>query len=126
MTAINSAIEVDITGQVCADTIGTRQYSGVSGQMDFVRGAALSEGGKPIIALPSITSKGLSKIVPFLKEGAGVTTTRAHVHYIVTEYGIANLYGQNLRQRARLLIQVAHRDHREDLEKQAYERFGSL
>ena len=94
--------------------------------MDFVRGASLSEGGKPIIALPSITSKGLSKIVPFLKEGAGVTTTRAHVHYIVTEYGIANLYGQNLRQRARLLIQIAHPDHREDLEKQAYERFGSL
>ena len=126
VTAINSAIEVDITGQVCADTIGTRQYSGVGGQMDFVRGAALSEGGKPIIALPSMTSKGQSKIVPFLKEGAGVTTTRAHVHYIVTEYGIANLYGQNLRQRARLLIQIAHPDHREDLERQAYERFGSL
>lgn len=126
MTAINSAIEVDLTGQVCADTIGTMQYSGVGGQMDFVRGASLSEGGKPIIALPSVTSKGLSKIVPFLKEGAGVTTTRAHVHYIVTEYGIANLYGQNLRQRARALIQIAHPDHREELERQAYARFGSV
>jgi len=126
VTAINSAIEVDMTGQVCADTIGSQQYSGVGGQMDFVRGAALSEGGKPIIALPSTTSKGLSKIVSFLKEGAGVTTTRAHVHYIVTEYGIANLYGQNLRQRARSLIRIAHPDHREALEEQAYNRFGSL
>lgn len=126
VTAINSAIEVDLTGQVCADTIGTYQYSGVGGQMDFVRGASLSEGGKPIIALPSTTSKGLSKIVPFLKEGAGVTTTRAHVHYIVTEYGIADLYGQNLRQRARALINIAHPDHREDLERQAHARFGRL
>ncbi|GAB3544230.1 acetyl-CoA hydrolase/transferase family protein [Spirosoma fluminis] len=126
VTAINSAIEIDITGQVCADTIGTYQYSGVGGQMDFVRGASLSEGGKPIIALPSVTSKGLSKIVPFLKEGAGVTTTRAHVHYIVTEYGIADLYGQNLRQRSRALINIAHPDHREELERQAFARFGSL
>ncbi|QJD77060.1 acetyl-CoA hydrolase/transferase family protein [Spirosoma rhododendri] len=126
VTAINSAIEVDLTGQVCADTIGTYQYSGVGGQMDFVRGASLSEGGKPIIALPSTTSKGLSKIVPFLKEGAGVTTTRAHVHYIVTEYGIADLYGQNLRQRARALINIAHPDHREDLDRQAHARFGRL
>ena len=126
VTAINSAIEIDITGQVCADTIGTMQYSGVGGQMDFVRGASLSEGGKPIIALPSVTSKELSKIVPFLKEGAGVTTTRAHVHYIVTEYGIADLYGQNLRQRARLLINIAHPDHREELERQAFARFGSV
>lgn len=126
VTAINSAIEVDLTGQVCADTIGTYQYSGVGGQMDFVRGASLSEGGKPIIALPSVTSKGLSKIVPFLKEGAGVTTTRAHVHYIVTEYGIADLYGQNLRQRARALINIAHPDHREALERQAFERFGTI
>ncbi|PRY25631.1 acyl-CoA hydrolase [Spirosoma oryzae] len=126
VTAINSAIEVDLTGQVCADTIGTYQYSGVGGQMDFVRGASLSEGGKPIIALPSTTSKGLSKIVSFLKEGAGVTTTRAHVHYIVTEYGIADLYGQNLRQRARALINIAHPDHREDLERQAHARFGRL
>lgn len=126
VTAINSAIEVDLTGQVCADTIGTFQYSGVGGQIDFVRGASLSEGGKPIIALPSATNKGISKIVPFLKEGAGVTTTRAHVHYIVTEYGIANLYGKNLRQRARLLIDIAHPDHREELERQAFDRFGRL
>ncbi|GAA4420833.1 acetyl-CoA hydrolase/transferase C-terminal domain-containing protein [Nibrella viscosa] len=126
VTAINSAIEIDLTGQVCADTIGTFQYSGVGGQMDFVRGASLSEGGKPIIALPSVTKKGESKIVPFLKEGAGVTTTRAHVHYIVTEYGIANLYGQNLRQRARALLNIAHPDHRETLERQAHERFGAL
>jgi acyl-CoA hydrolase len=124
VTAINSAIEIDLTGQVCADTIGTYQYSGVGGQMDFVRGASLSEGGKPIIALASATNKGQSKIVPFLKEGAGVTTTRAHVHYIVTEYGIADLYGQNLRQRARALINIAHPDHREMLERQAHERFG--
>ncbi|MGM9511159.1 acetyl-CoA hydrolase/transferase family protein [Larkinella sp. GY13] len=123
VTAINSAIEVDLTGQVCADTIGTYQYSGVGGQMDFVRGASLSEGGKPIIALPSVTKYGESKIVPFLKEGAGVTTTRAHVHYIVTEYGVAYLYGKNLRQRARALINIAHPDHRESLERQAHERF---
>ncbi|GAB3746063.1 acetyl-CoA hydrolase/transferase C-terminal domain-containing protein [Spirosoma pomorum] len=124
VTAINSAIEIDLTGQVCADTIGTYQYSGVGGQMDFVRGASLSEGGKPIIALASSTRNGQSKIVPFLKEGAGVTTTRAHVHYIVTEFGIADLYGQNLRQRARALINIAHPDHREALERQAHERFG--
>ena len=123
VTAINSAIEVDLTGQICADTIGTYQYSGVGGQMDFVRGAALSEGGKPIIALPSTTNKGESKIVAFLKPGADVTTTRAHVHYVVTEYGVAYLYGQNLRQRARALINVAHPDHRETLERQAFERF---
>jgi acyl-CoA hydrolase len=92
--------------------------------MDFVRGASLSEGGKPIIALASSTRNGQSKIVPFLKEGAGVTTTRAHVHYIVTEYGIADLYGQNLRQRARALINIAHPDHRDMLERQAHERFG--
>ncbi|HCA56888.1 MAG TPA: 4-hydroxybutyrate CoA-transferase [Blastocatellia bacterium] len=123
VTAINSAIEVDLTGQVCADSIGRRQYSGVGGQMDFIRGASLSEGGKPIIALPSSTSRGESKIVPFLKEGAGVVTTRAHVHYIVTEYGVADLYGKNLRQRARELIRIAHPDHREELERQARERF---
>ena len=124
VTAINSAIEVDLTGQVCADSIGTRLYSGVGGQMDFIRGASLSEGGKPIIALPSTTSKGESKIVPFLKEGAGVVTTRAHVHYIVTEYGIAYLYGRNLKQRAASLIAIAHPDHREQLEREAFERFG--
>lgn len=126
VTAINSAIEIDLTGQVCADSIGTYQYSGVGGQMDFIRGASLSEGGKPIIAMPSTTGKGQSKIVPFLKQGAGVVTTRAHVHYIVTEYGVANLYGQSLRRRARSLIDIAHPDHREELEKAAQERFQEI
>lgn len=124
--AINSAIEVDITGQVCADSIGIKQYSGIGGQMDFMRGAALSEGGKPIIALTSRTHKGVSRIVPFLKEGAGVVTTRGHIHYVVTEYGIAYLYGKNLRQRAKALINIAHPDDREVLEKQACLRFGNL
>jgi 4-hydroxybutyrate CoA-transferase len=126
VTAINSAIEVDITGQVCADSIGTYQYSGVGGQMDFIRGASLSDGGKPIIALPSTTNKGESRIASYLKRGAGVVTTRAHVHYVVTEYGIANLYGKNLRQRARALINIAHPDHRETLEREAMERFNVL
>ncbi|MEI6042804.1 MAG: acetyl-CoA hydrolase/transferase C-terminal domain-containing protein [Chloroflexota bacterium] len=126
VTAINSAIEVDLTGQVCADSIGTIQYSGVGGQMDFIRGASLSLGGKPIIALPSTTSKGISRIVPFLKEGAGVVTTRAHIHYVVTEYGIANLYGKNLRQRAAALINIAHPSHRPELTEQAERRFGIL
>jgi acyl-CoA hydrolase len=123
MVAINSAIEVDITGQVCADSIGTYQYSGVGGQMDFMRGAALSEGGKPIIALPSRTAKGIPRIVPFLKEGAAVTTTRAHMHYVVTEYGVAYLFGKNLRQRAKELISIAHPDDREYLERACFERF---
>ena len=123
VTAINSAIEVDITGQVCSDSIGTYHYSGVGGQMDFVRGASLSEGGKPIIALPSITKKGESRISAFLKPGAGVVTTRAHAHYIVTEYGVAYLYGMNMRQRAKALIGIAHPNHRERLEKEAFERF---
>jgi acyl-CoA hydrolase len=125
VTAINSAIEVDITGQVCSDSIGTYHYSGVGGQMDFMRGASLSEGGKPIIALPSTTAKGVSRIVSSLKEGAGVVTTRAHAHYIVTEYGVAYLYGKNMRQRAKALIQIAHPNHREDLERAAFERFHS-
>lgn len=123
MVAINSAIEIDITGQVCADSIGTYQYSGVGGQMDFMRGAALSEGGKPIIALPSRTAKGVSRIVATLKPGAGVTTTRAHAHYVITEYGIAYLFGKNLRQRAQALIHIAHPDDREALEKSCFERF---
>ena len=123
VTAINSAIEVDITGQVCSDSIGTYHYSGVGGQMDFVRGASLSEGGKPIIALPSITKKGESRITPFLRQGAGVVTTRAHAHYIVTEYGVAYLYGKNMRQRAKALIDIAHPNHRERLEREAFERF---
>jgi acyl-CoA hydrolase len=126
VTAINSAIEVDLTGQVCADSIGTVQFSGVGGQMDFIRGASLSEGGKPIIALPSTTSRGESKIVPFLKHGAGVVTTRAHVHYIVTEFGTANLYGKNLRQRAAELVRIAHPDHREALERAMHERFRAV
>jgi len=126
VTAINSAVEVDITGQVCADSIGTYHYSGVGGQMDFIRGASLSEGGKPIIALPSTTNKGQSKIVPHLKQGAGVVTTRAHVHYVVTEYGVANLYGKNLHQRAKALINIAHPDHRNDLEKEAKKRFSQM
>jgi 4-hydroxybutyrate CoA-transferase len=126
VVAINSAIEIDITGQVCADSIGTYHYSGVGGQMDFIRGASLSEGGKPIIALPSVTNKGVSRITSFLKQGAGVVTTRAHMHFVITEFGIADLYGKNLRQRARLLIDIAHPDHRETLEKEAYNRFKSL
>jgi acyl-CoA hydrolase len=121
--AINSAIEVDLTGQVCADSISTRLYSGVGGQMDFIRGASLSEGGKPIIALPSVTGRGESRIVSFLKSGAGVVTTRAHIHYVVTEYGSVNLYGKNLRDRAQALIALAHPQHRERLEREAYERF---
>ncbi len=123
MVAINSAIEIDLTGQVCADSIGTYQYSGVGGQMDFMRGAALSKGGKPIIALPSRTHKGVSRIVSFLKSGAGVVTTRAHMHYVVTEYGVAYLFGKNLRQRAKALINISHPDDREDLEKACFERF---
>lgn len=126
MVAINSAIEVDITGQVVADSIGTRQYSGVGGQMDFIRGASLSDEGKPIIALPSVTSGGISRIVPLPQPGAGVVTTRAHVHYLVTEYGTAYLYGKNLRQRAAAMIEIAHPDHRESLEKAAVERFRRL
>ncbi|MCH8556801.1 MAG: 4-hydroxybutyrate CoA-transferase [Balneolia bacterium] len=126
VTAINSAIEIDLTGQVCADSIGTYQFSGVGGQMDFIRGASLSEGGKPIIALPSVTAKGISRIVPYLKEGAGVVTTRAHMHYVVTEYGVANLYGKNMHQRSRALIDIAHPSHREELERVANERFRQM
>ncbi len=112
VVAINSAIEVDLTGQVCADSIGTYHYSGVGGQMDFMRGAALSKDGKPVIALSSRTKKGVSRIVPLLKPGAGVTTTRAHAHYVVTEYGVAFLWGKNLRQRAHALLNIAHPDDR--------------
>ena len=115
VVAINSAIEVDITGQVCADSIGSKMYSGVGGQMDYIRGAALSEGGKPIIALPSQTHKGISRIVPTLQEGAGVVTTRAHVHYVVTEWGVANLFGKNIHQRIKALINIAHPSHRKML-----------
>ncbi len=124
VTAINSAIEVDLTGQVCADSIGSRLYSGVGGQMDYIRGASYSEGGKPIIALPYTTKRGESRIVPILKPGAGVVTTRANVHWVVTEYGCANLHGKNLRQRALGMAAIAHPDHRETLEREAHERFG--
>jgi acyl-CoA hydrolase len=117
VVAINSAIEIDVTGQVCADSIGNKIFSGVGGQMDFIRGASLSEGGKPIIALASTTKNGTSKIVPFLKQGAGVVTTRAHVHYVVTEYGVANLYGKTIEERVKLLIDIAHPAHREHLLK---------
>lgn len=123
MHAINSAIEIDLTGQVCADSIGTYQYSGIGGQMDFMRGAALSEGGKPIMALSSRTKKGVPRIVPYLKQGAGVVTTRGHIHYVCTEFGTAYLYGKSLRQRAKALINIAHPDDREMLEKSAFERF---
>ena len=121
MVAINSAIEVDVTGQVCADSIGSNIYSGVGGQMDFIRGASLSVGGKAIIALPSITNKGISRIVPFLKPGAGVVTTRAHVHYVVTEYGIANLYGKTIKERVKALVNIAHPDHQESIDKSYFE-----
>ena len=121
MVAINSAIEVDVTGQVCADSIGTKIYSGVGGQMDFIRGASLSEGGKAIIALPSLTKKGISRIVPSLKPGAGVVTTRAHVHYVITEYGIANLYGKTITDRVKALVNIAHPDHRETIDRQYFD-----
>lgn len=126
VTAINSAIEVDIFGQVCADTIGTRQYSGVGGQMDFIRGAALSKGGKPIIALPSMTNKGISRIVSSLKKGADVTTSRAHVHYLITEFGVAYLYGKSLRERTKSIIEIAHPDVREQLERDAFKILSGI
>mgnify|MGYP006285983851 FL=1 len=123
MLAINSAVEVDLTGQVCSDSIGTYIYSGFGGQVDFIRGAARSKGGKPIIAVSS-TAKGgsISRIVPMLKPGAGVVTSRADVHYVVTEFGVANIFGKNLRERCEALIRIAHPDHQEDLELAAKER----
>lgn len=124
VTAINSALEIDMTGQVCADSIGIRYFSGVGGQMDFIRGAALSPGGKPIIALPATTSRGESRIVPMLRPGAGVVTTRAHVQYVVTEYGIVNLYAKNLRERAEAMASIAHPDFREEICRQAHELYG--
>ncbi len=124
VTAINSALQVDITGQVCADSLGTTFYSGVGGQIDFIYGASMSKGGKAIIAMPSATNKGISKIAPVLNLGAGVVTTRNHIHWFVTEYGAVNLYGKSLQERARLIISVAHPDHRESLDKAAFERFG--
>jgi 4-hydroxybutyrate CoA-transferase len=123
VSAINSALEIDLTGQVCADSIGTKHYSGVGGQIDFIRGASYSDGGKPIIALPSVTSRGESKIVPYLKQGAGVVSTRANVHYIATEYGVVDLYGKSLKERAKLLTSIAHPSHREALEIEFYKRY---
>jgi 4-hydroxybutyrate CoA-transferase len=118
VVAINSAIEVDLTGQVCADSIGHRIFSGIGGQMDFIRGAALSEGGKPILALPSTAMGGrVSRIVTELKPGAGVVTTRGHVHWVVTEHGAVNLHGLSLRQRAEALISIAHPEFRAELRR---------
>jgi len=123
MVAINSAIEVDITGQVCSDSIGSKIYSGFGGQLDFIRGAAHSKGGKPIIALPATTKNNtISRIVPVLKTGAGVVTTRADVHYVVTEFGVAYLHGKNLGQRVKALINIAHPAFREELERYAREQ----
>lgn len=124
VTAINSALQVDLTGQVCADSLGTKFYSGVGGQIDFVYGASMSEGGKAIIAMPSVTKKGISKIAPVLTPGAGVVTTRNHIHWFVTEYGAVNLYGKSLQERAKLMISIAHPEHREELDRAAFERFG--
>lgn len=123
MVSINSAVEVDLTGQVCADSIGRKIISGVGGQIDFIRGSSLSKNGKPIIAISSRTKKGISRIVPSLKEGAGVVTSRAHIHYVVTEYGVANLYAKSLGERAKALIQIAHPDDRQQLEKDWFEKF---
>ena len=124
VTAINSALQVDLTGQICADSLGTKFYSGVGGQIDFIYGASRSEGGKAILAMPSTTNKGISKIAPELTLGAGVVTTRSHVHWFVTEYGAVNLYGRSLQERARLIISVAHPDHQETLDRAAFERYG--
>jgi acyl-CoA hydrolase len=124
MTAINSALQIDLTGQICADSLGTKFYSGVGGQIDFIYGASRAEGGKAIIAMPSVTNKGISKIAPTLTNGAGVVTTRNHIHWFVTEYGAVNLYGKSMQERARLLISVAHPDHQEELDRAAFERFG--
>ncbi len=124
MHAINSCIQIDLTGQVCADSIGTRMYSGVGGQMDFMRGAALSPEGKPIMALTSRTGKGISRIAPVLNSGAGVTTTRPHIHYVVTEYGAVDLFGKTLRERAELLTSIAHPDDRAGLREATQKRFS--
>lgn len=124
MVSINSAVEIDLTGQVCADSIGTRIFSGTGGQLDFVRGAKMSKGGKAIIALASRTNKGMSKIVPVLKPGAGVVTPRADVQWVVTEYGAVNLFGKSLQERAKLLINISHPCDKENLEQSAFVRYG--
>jgi 4-hydroxybutyrate CoA-transferase len=124
MVAINSALQVDLTGQICADSMGPKFYSGFGGQLDFIRGASRSKDGKPIIGLPSTAKDGkISRIVPYLTEGAGVTTTRGDVHYVVTEYGVADLYGKNIRQRTKALIDVAHPDFRDDLDRHVSEAY---
>ncbi len=125
VVAINSAIEVDVTGQICADSIGHKMYSGVGGQMDFVRGASLSEGGKAIIALSATSNQGHNRIVPFLREGAGVVTTRAHAQYIVTEYGVADLYGKTLKQRVDAMAEIAHPNFREDILRDYFDKWKS-
>ena len=124
MTAINSALQIDLTGQVCADSLGTKFYSGVGGQVDFIYGASLAPQGKAIIAMPSTTNKGGSKIAPVIIEGGGIVTTRPHVHHVVTEFGSVDLYGKSLQERAKLLISIAHPDHQEELDRAAFERFG--
>ena len=124
MKAINSATEVDLTGQISADSIGTRIFSGTGGQVEFVKGATMSKGGKSITAFASRTNKGKSKIVSLLNPGAGVVTPRADAHWIVTEYGAVDLYGKSLQERAKLMISIAHPDDREQLEREAFERFG--
>lgn len=118
VTAINSAVEIDLTGQVCADSVGSRIISGTGGQIDFMRGAALSKGGKPIIALTARTKNGTSRIVSQLQRGAGVVTTRAHVHYVITEYGVVDLFGKTLKERMEALISIAHPDDRVNLERE--------
>jgi len=123
MTSINSCVEIDLTGQVVSDSIGTKIYSGVGGQVDFVRGSALAKDGRPIVAMTSRTHGGISRIVPFLKQGGGVVTSRAHVHYVVTEYGIGYLFGKSLKERAKILINIAHPDDREMLERAAFDRY---
>ena len=124
MVSINSSTEIDLTGQICADSIGTRIYSGTGGQLDFIRGAKMSHGGKSIIAMASRTAKGASKFVPVLKSGAGVVTPRSDVQWVVSEYGAVNLYGKSLQERAKLLISIAHPDDREMLDEAAFNRFG--
>lgn len=124
MTSINSAIQVDLSGQVCADSLGDKIYSGVGGQIDFVYGASRAKGGKAIIAMPSTTRRGINKIVPALDLGSGAVTTRNHIHWFVTEYGAVNLYGRSLQERAKLIISIAHPQFQEELEKAAFHRFG--
>ena len=124
MTSINSAIQVDLSGQVCADSLGDKIYSGVGGQIDFVYGSTRAKGGKAIIAMPTITRKGISKIVPALDLGSGAVTTRNHIHWFITEYGAVNLYGRSLQERAKLIISIANPKFQEELEEAAFKRFG--